>query len=258
MPEKYIIIQSVARAAALLEHVAGSGKNTGITAIAAHVGLHKSTCFGLLNTLQHLGYVVQDKETGRYSLGIKTFQLGQAYTANLDIRKLAQPQLAALAEKSCETVRLVLREGLHVVYIDKIEAPHAVSISSRIGQRARLHCTGVGKVILAHMAPEDQKHALEGALEPSTKYTITDKETLFDHLNIVRQQGFGFADQEAEIGMRCLAAPIFDSEGNVPAAISISGPAARLTEEWIQVLLPCLRESVADISRRLGYMPLPE
>ncbi len=253
MPPKYIIIQSLCRAMGILEHVAGAGKNTGITAIAEHVGLHKSTCFGLLHTLQHLGYVVQDKETGRYSLGIKAFQLGQAYTDNLDLRRLAQPHLAELAELSRETVHLVIREGLHAVYIDKIEAPHAMTISSQVGQRARMHCTGVGKALLAYMTPEEQDKALEGGLQGYTPHTITDMAALRERLRQIRREGVSLDEQEIEIGLCCLAAPIFDAKGAAVAAISISGPVTRLSQERIQELRPGLQRAVAEISRRLGH-----
>ena len=253
MSTKYIVIQSLARASAILDHIADAGKNTGIKAIAEHIGLHKSTCFGLLQALQHLGYVAHDKETGRYSLGIKVFQLGQAYTSCLDIRKLAQPQMTALAQQSRETVHLVIREGLHVVYIDKIEALHAMTPSSRVGQRASLHCTSVGKAILAHMTEAEQERALEGVLTRYTEHTITDKDALLEHLQTIRHEGICFNDQETEIGLCAFAAPIFDAKGDAVAAIGVSGSVTRLNRKYIQELLPCLQHAVAEVSRQLGY-----
>lgn len=253
MGTKYVTIQSLARAMALLEHLAGEGKNTGITAIASHVGLHKSTCFGLLHTLQELGYVVQDKETGRYNLGIKVFQLGQAYTANLDLRSLAWPYLTELAETSLETVHLVIREGKHAVYIDKIEGPHAMTIASQVGQRARLHCTGVGKAILAHMTPEEQEVVLSQPLESYTEHTLTDKIKLTAHLQDIRDAGFSMDDEEIELGLCCIAAPIFDASGTVTAAMSISGPKTRLTPKRLESLSETLLASSKAVSRRLGH-----
>ncbi|CAK7022175.1 MAG: HTH-type transcriptional repressor AllR [Desulfovibrio sp.] len=238
---------------ALLEHLATEGRNTGITAIAAHVGLHKSTCFGLLHTLQELGYVVQDKETGRYNLGVKVFQLGQAYTANLDLRSIAWPYLSDLAEKSLETVHLVIREGKHAVYIDKIEGPHAMTISSQVGQRARLHCTGVGKVILAHLPSEEQDAVLSQPLEQYTEHTLTDKIKLTAHLQDIRDSGLSMDDEEIELGLCCIAAPIFDASATVTAAMSISGPKTRLTPKRLDALSVTLRDAAKAVSRRLGY-----
>ncbi|MDR1659360.1 MAG: IclR family transcriptional regulator [Desulfovibrio sp.] len=238
---------------ALIEHLSCEGNNTGITAIAAHVGLHKSTCFGILHTLQELGYVLQNKETGRYSLGTKVFTLGQAYLANLDIRGLAAPQLAALSAESLETVHLVIRERLHAVYLDKIEAPHAITISSQVGQRARMHCTGVGKVILAHFTPEEQLVVLEQPLEKYTEYTLTDRKALALHLAEIKEKGLSIDNEEIEIGLCCIAAPIFASTGTVTAAISISGPKTRLTEDRFEALSRSLRKATDAISRSLGY-----
>lgn len=253
MSPKYITIQSLARAMALLEHLAGEGKSTGITAIANHVGLHKSTCFGLLHTLQELGYVVQNKETGRYNLGIKVFELGSAYIGNLDLRGLAGPHLEDLAAHSLETVHLVIREGLHAVYLDKIEGPHAMTISSQVGKRARLHCTGVGKVILAHMDEQTQAEILSKPLERLTEYTFTDRKALAQHLKAIKENGMGIDDEEIELGLCCIAAPIFDSSGNVIAAISISGPKTRLTEDRLETLSENLQQSTRAISRQMGF-----
>jgi DNA-binding IclR family transcriptional regulator len=252
---KYITIQSVARAMSILEHLAYAKGDTGITAIAKAVSLHKSTCFGLLHTLQSLGYVTQDKEKGGYSLAVKVFELGQRYMTNLDLRYLAQPHLIALSEESRETVHLVLREGLHVVYIDKIEGPHAMSIVSQVGQRARLHCTGVGKAILAFMTQAEQDAALPETLESLTEHTITDKQKLFAHLADIRNAGLSMDNQEIELGLRCIAAPVFNANGVPAAAISISAPTTRLTEKRTQTLSSSLKNAARDISLKLGCSP---
>lgn len=252
MGSKYITIQSVSRAVSILEHLAYTGNDTGITAISGAVGLHKSTCFGLLHTLQELGCVTQDKETGKYSLGTKVLELGQRYMDNLDLRRIAQPYLSALSDESLETVHLVLKEGLHAVYIDKIEGPHAMTISSRVGRRARLYCSGVGKAILAHMPPEDIEAALPDTLAPLTEHTITDKAKLLEHLAGIRQKALSIDNQEIELGLMCLAAPIFNAECAPAAAISISGPTTRLTGARVNALSKSLQAAARTISRKLG------
>ncbi|MDR2745486.1 MAG: IclR family transcriptional regulator [Desulfovibrio sp.] len=252
MGSKYITIQSVSRAMAIMEHLAYTGNDTGITSIANEVALHKSTCFGLLHTLRELGYVFQDEKTGHYSLGIKVFELGQRYMANLDLRRVAQPHLVALSEESLETVHLVFREGLHAVYIDKINGPHAMTISSQVGQRARLYCTGVGKAILANMSPKEIEAALPNVLEPMTKYTITDKKKLVRHLQEIKESALSVDNQEIELGLMCIAAPIFNADCAVAAAISVSAPTTRLSEERVKTLSNSLKEAAKSISRKLG------
>ena len=249
---KYITIQSVARAVAIMEFIAHQD-GEGITAISEAVGLHKSTCFGLLHTLQELGMVQRNAKTGGFSLGLKTFMLGQAYTDNLDIRRLARPYLRSLADEALETVHLVIREGMHAVYIDKIESPHAMAIISQVGRRAKLHCTGVGKVILAHMAAWEQEEILARPLEKFTEYTLTEPDALRAELADIRKNGVGFDRQEIEIGLCCLAAPVFDAPGNCMAAVSISGPTTRLTKSRVNELKPSLLQAVGEISRLQGF-----
>lgn len=245
MPKKYITIQSLARALAILEYIAHEGNAEGVTAISKAVGLHKSTCFGLMHTLQELGLVQRNPKTGGFSLGLKTFMLGQAYTYNLDIRRLAQPYLNSLAQAALETIHLD---------IDKIESPHAMAIVSQVGRRARLHCTGVGKVIMAYMTPAEQNEVLARPLDRLTAHTITEPEALRAELAEIRKSGLGFDRQEIEIGLCCLAAPVFDASGKCVASISISGPTTRLTKARINELTPQLLQATADISRLQGYV----
>lgn len=254
--DKYIIIQSVTRAMKILEHLASAGVGQGVTAVAEAVGLNKSTCFGLIHTLQVLGYIVQDKKTGCYGLGMKNYQLGQAYSEQLDLRRLAQPHLQELSKLALETVHLAIREGLHAVYIDKIEGPHAMRISSQLGQRVKMHCAGVGKAILAHYSDEELGQAMGKELAAYTSNTITDLDALRKALADIKRKGLAMDNQEVELGLCCLAAPILDISGTAIAAISISGPTTRLNKKRIQELTPHLKNAVADISRQLGYMSL--
>lgn len=255
MDTKYNFIQSVGRAFAILEQFSEAERTLGVTTIANRVGLHKSTCFGLLHTLQRLGYIQQDSDNGQYSLGLKAFELGQAYIGGQDLRTVAKPFLLQIVEKTQETVHLVIAEGRRAVYIDKVEALHAMTISSRIGQEALLHCTGVGKALLAYMSDEDVNRTIAEGLRRFTDQTITDRQQLLDHLERIREAGYSIDDQEREIGLRCVAAPIFNSRRQVIAAISVSGPSSRITREKIAELSQMLKQATQEISRRLGYRP---
>lgn len=253
MDTKYNFIQSLGRGFAILEQFSRDERALGVTAIANRVGLHKSTCFGLLHTLQQLGYIQQDVDTGQYSLGLKTFELGQAYSDGLDLRYITRPFLLQILEKTHETVHLVVAEGRRAVYIDKVESPHAMTISSRIGQEAQLHCTGVGKVLMAYMDGGDCEEVVSKGLERFTEHTITDGHQLVDHLRKIRECGFGIDDQEREIGLRCVAAPIFNARKQAIAAISISGPSSRITREKQSALSQVIKQATQEISRKLGY-----
>jgi DNA-binding IclR family transcriptional regulator len=253
MPPKYNLIQSLQRALSLLEHLANNGRNTGITSIAGHVGLHKSTCFGLLYTLQQLGCVVQDFQ-GRYSLGYKVYELGNAYLQDKDIRRVSAPYLYELMKLSSETVHLVVREGLNAVYIDKLEGPHAMSIVSKIGGQTAMYCSGVGKSILAFMGPAEQEEIMKRPMSALTPNTITTRKDLRACIKTIRKDGYSRDNEEVEIGLCCVAAPIFGVEGKVMGGISISGPAIRLTEERQQMLIPHLLGATMAISKQLGHI----
>jgi len=252
MSKKYNLIQSVARAFSILEQFAQEERELGVTAIAGRVGLHKSTCFGLLYTLQTLGYIQQNPENGKYSLGLKAFELGQSYIEGQDLRQLAKPHLRRLMEQTQETVHLVVLEGLRAVYIDKVEGPHAMTISSRIGQQAKLHCTGVGKALLAHMPEKELDTVVSRGLERFTEHTITEEARLREHLADIRRQGYSIDAEEIEIGLCCVAAPVFNARNQAIAAVSISGPSARLENKRKLHLSTLVRETAQEISRQLG------
>lgn len=255
METKYNFIQSLGRAFSILEQFSKDERALGLTTIAKRVGLHRSTCFGLLHTLQELGYVQHDPESGQYSLGLKAFELGQAYIDGMDLRNVSHPFLLRIVEKTQETTHLVVSEGNRAIYIDKVEAPHGMTISSRIGQEAILHGTAVGKILLAYMPDEDSEKVLSAGLPRYTQQTITDPDQMRQHLQWIRQYGFAVDDQEREIGLRCVAAPIFNARKQVIGAISISGTSPRVTRERLDEFSQTLKQSALEISRLLGYRP---
>lgn len=250
------LIQSLGRAFSILELFAVDNTPLGVKVISERVGLHKSTCFGLINTLEHLGYLLQDKSSGKYSLGLKTLVLGQAYLKSQDIRRVAAPAMDSLISLAQEyTIHLVVKEKGHVVYIDKYEGPQAmVIVASNIGQRAVLHCTGVGKAVLAFMGAEEQRRILAKPLQPFTPHTLTDSVQLEERLREIRNRGFSLDDQERALGLRCVAAPFFDKDGVVLGAISISGPSLYLSRERLFELSEPVKAAAGAISRAYGYI----
>ncbi|HHV58124.1 MAG TPA: IclR family transcriptional regulator [Firmicutes bacterium] len=249
------LVQSVNRALAILEALQAAGEGLGVTEIGTRVGLHKSTVYRLLATLARHGYVEQDPATERYSLGLKLVELGTAVLERLELRDLARPYLKRLMEASQEVAHLVVLQDGEVVYIDKVECPGPVKMYSQLGRRAPAHATAVGKVLLAFLPKAQVDAILARGLPRLTPHTITDPERLRRELRLIRERGYALDNEENELGIRCVAGPIFNHTGQVVAAFSISGLALRLLPAKLEELGGLVRETSREISARLGYQP---
>jgi DNA-binding IclR family transcriptional regulator len=191
-------------------------------------------------------------------LGLKLVELGQLLLSQLDLRKEAEPFLRDLAERIRETVHLVFLDRDEIVYIDKVETdqnPSGLRMASRVGLRNPAHSCAVGKVLLADLPEEGLNNFIKGkGLPKRTENTITNPTPLKEHLNLVRAQGYAIDDEENEKGIRCVAAPIRNEVGRAVAAVSISGPAFRITKKVIQESLKKeVMETALKISQRLGF-----
>lgn len=253
--EKGRMIQSVARAVSILEHLAAHRSGDGLTSISRGVQLSKSTTHSLISTMEQLGYVQQDQTTGRYSLGLKLFELGQAMHASMDLRTIAMPYLHALAKKYEETVHLAVLSKGEVVYIDKVDSPRSIRITSQIGGRNPAHCTGVGKILLAGLPEAEIGKAIGGRkLQKFTPNTIADLDKLRLHLEKVRADGYAQDEEEIELGLSCVAAPIKNHRGAVIAAISLSGPTGRMANNGTRAeLIADVTDTAKMISTQFGY-----
>jgi DNA-binding IclR family transcriptional regulator len=248
-------IQSLARAASIMEHLTTRKGGDGLSNISRELGLSKSTIHSLITTLEKLGYVYQDQVSGKYALGLKLFELGQVVHANMDLRTIAMPHLRSLAEKYQETAHLAVLSKGEVVYIDKVDSPRSIRIISQVGGRNPAHCTGVGKVLLAGLQGEEQVRMISGKLRRFTPNTITDPDKLELHLEQVRLNGYAQDQEEIEIGLSCVAAPIKNHRGAVIAAISVSGPTNRIATGSINNLTADVVDTARLISGQLGYKP---
>ncbi|SHF54892.1 transcriptional regulator, IclR family [Desulforamulus putei DSM 12395] len=255
MKKKTNIIQSVDRAISILEVLEKSLEPLGVTEISNRLDLHKSTTFGLLNTLESKGLVYQEPENGKYKLGLRLLQLGEQVHQRMNLRQQAHPFLKRLVDEFKETVHLVLKVEDDYVYIDKVDGPQAIRMYSQIGKRALMHCTGVGKSILAFL-PEDERERILAKLELKsfTPSTITNIDKLRIHLKEIKKQGYSIDDEEIEMGLRCVAAPVLNHRGEAIAAISIAGPSTRMTYERIQELIQPIKETALSISKSIGYL----
>src|SRR3954462_1236114 len=248
------LIQSIERAADILELFLTSHPEQSIKEISDKLNLSKSTVHGIIKTLEHRGYLEQNSDNLKYRLGIKLFELGNYVGKNLDIGRVARPIIKDLVEELNETVHLVTLQRDELIYIEKVEGPSALTIYSHIGKRAPFHCTGVGKVILAQLSEKEVDRILSSvSLEAFTEFTMTNIEEIKSILPTIREQGYAFDDEEIELGLKCIAAPIFNHQGNVIASISCAAPKMRLDEERLPKVIEGIKRVSAEISRQLGY-----
>ncbi len=252
------LVQTIERVSSILDMLAQSVQGISIRELSSAIGLPKGTTHRLLSSLSYFGYVRQDPKTRNYFLGLKFVELGQTLLGQLDLRKEAEPFLRDLAERTNETIHLVILDRNEIVYIDKVETdrnPSGLKMASRIGLRNPAHSSAVGKMILANFSEEELRSFFkEKTLVRRTENTITDPILLREHLKTVRKQGYAIDDEENEKGIRCVASPIYNEIGKTVAAISITAPAFRVTKKVIQDTLKReVTETALRISERLGY-----
>ncbi len=257
-PKPINLVQTIERASSILDILGQSSQGISIRELSAKLKLPKGTTHRLLSSLSYFGFVRQDPKTRDYFLGFKLVDLGQLLLSQLDLRKEAEPFLRDLAERTKETVHLVFLDRNEIVYIDKLETdqnPSGLRMASRVGLRNPAHSCAVGKVLLADLREEALNNIIkEKGLPKRTENTIANPTQLKEHLNIVRAQGYAVDDEENEKGIRCVAAALRNEVGRAVAAISISGPAFRITKKVIQESLKReVMETALKISRRLGF-----
>ncbi len=247
-------VQSLERAFDLLEALAAGGE-LGVTDLANRTGLVPSTAHRLLHTLTKRGYVTQSPETGRYLLGYKVVEVASGLEHRRErLRAVARPHLEGIQRATGETVNLVVLEADRVVYIDQVEGSRNVRMFTTVGTSVRAHTTGSGKAIMA-FGPPDAPATLDGdrELDRLTKRTLTTLAALEDDFKRIRRRGYALDNEEHEEGVGCVAVAVFDHTGRPTAAISVSGPSARILGSNASALGSLLVEHAAQVSGALGY-----
>jgi DNA-binding IclR family transcriptional regulator len=244
--------QSVDRAVKALMFVADRPRTVG--EVAEQLSVHSTTALRILHTL-HSWRLLDRRPNGTYRLGAAILELGQQALESLDIRDIVAPFMQDLHRATGETVHLAILENGHVVYIDKIESQHPVRMYSRIGLMAPLHCTGVSKAILAHLPGPERDRLIETAeFTKYTPHTLVSPKALLADLDLTRTRGYAVDDEEHEIGIRCVAAPILHADGKVAASLSVSTPGMRVSREqlmtFVEPLLKAAEGSAAELGRR--------
>ena len=248
-------LSSVANSIRLTKAFSENEYEMGISALAIRLGLAKSTVHRLATTLVEYDILEQNRETGKYRLGLALFELGTLVRRKMDTASESRAQMYSLAEMTGETIQLAVLDHQSVLYIRILESRQAVRMSTIAGSRAPAHCTSVGKILLAHQSPEVVQEIIDNGLKRYTVNTITDPAMLAEELVGIRAKGFALDDEEIEVGLRCVAGPIRNHSGRVIAAISVAAPVQRMTKKNVQTTIPTVVAAADAISRRLGYLP---
>lgn len=250
------LVQTIERVSLILDILGQHTQGISVRELSSKVELPKGTTHRLLSSLAYFDFVRQDELTKNYHLGFKLVELGNLLINQLDFRTDAKPFMIELAEKTGETIHLVTLDQNEALYIEKVALNQTgLQMMSRVGLRIPVHCSSVGKILAAHLTEDELDRIVRAkGLPRRTQNSINDISRFKEHLQDVRAKGYAIDDEENEKGIRCVAAPIRSENGEVIAAISISGPSIRLTIKAIQ---DSLKDHVCDaalnISKKLGF-----
>lgn len=247
--------QSAEKMLVMLEYLAEQREPIRLLDISKDLGVNVSTALRFLTALINKGYVTQEEGTSRYYLTYKICALANRISVHMDIRSIAKPYMEQLSQLFGESVCLAIEENRKVVYIEVVEGSgQMLRTMQRIGNVAPMHCTGIGKLLLLNYSDADLDQLIEKeGLERCTEYTLTSKPRLVEELDRIRRQGVAYDNEECELGARCVAGPVYDSNGKVIAGVSVTGPIDRLTDEFIAARLGEFERILAEVSSKMGY-----
>lgn len=241
-------IGSVIKAMDVIDFIAHSKKEVGVTEISEGLNYGSSGTYHILNTLKQCNILVQNEETKKYGLGLKLWKIGMLAYGKNHISNILRPYLKKLKEETGETANLTVLDNNNIVYIAQEESDKLVKMFTTTGAIAPIHCTAAGKVLLAYMDEEEREDTINSIkLDKFTDKTIVTKEDLLEEIEEIKSRGCGFDSEEREIGVSCIAAPIFDLHDETLGCITISGPTGRFTKEnkenWTKIILDISNEA---------------
>ncbi|MCR9257131.1 MAG: helix-turn-helix domain-containing protein [Alphaproteobacteria bacterium] len=247
-------VQSLDRALALVDAVSQSDGGATLSVLAARTGLAPSTAHRLLRTLEMRRFVQHDIDSGIWTVGVGAFTAGTAFLQTRDVVATARPFMRTLMEASGESVNLGVQDGAEVVFLAQVECREVMRVLARPGGRAPIHCSGMGKALLGAITDEAERERIlaQAPLHRYTNKTRAEVDSLVADARQVQLEGYAFDDEEYAPGLRCVAAPIFDEHGEPVAAISLSGPSARLTDGRLPVLGAQVRNAALEVTRAMG------
>ena len=248
-------VRAIERAFQILDSFDDAHPTRGISEIALAVGLHKATTHRIVTTLNNHGYLERVPGTQEYRLGMQLADLGFRIIRRLDLRREALPFMAQVAQQCEETCDLSVYDRGEVLVVEVIRSRHGHTLATAVGQHLPIHATANGKLFLATLPLTESDALLSRPLIAYTKKTVTAPELLRTQLEVIRRQGYGFDDEEFEVGVRAAAAPIRDSDGKVVAVLGMPGPSGRIPLERLPEIADVLMETANLISRRIGWRP---
>ncbi len=245
--------QSLTRALTLLERLAESSDGMNLSDLSQQLGMPPATVHRLLSTFEELDFVEHDVEAGLWFVGLKAFTVGNAFLSRRDFVARARPYMQTLVEECGEVVNLGGIDNGEVVFISQVESREMMRMIVKLGSRSPIHASGVGKAILANQSEQDVSQILQlRGLPRITDQTIDNPGDFREALDVIRQQGYALDDEEHAVGLRCVAATIFDEYATALAAISLSGPKARIDDRRLPELGAAVRDTAQRITAAIG------
>lgn len=250
-------VQTLDRTFDIIELLATSPNGMGVTEIGRKLGLHKSTVYRLIKALVQRGYLEKDQSTGAYRIGLKFVEISSLHIQQIELKTEAIPFMRHLSELTGQVTHLAIMDETEVVYIEKIDVIQSLRMYSQIGKRIPVYCSALGKVLLSGQNSDYQKRIMKKIkYTQQTKNTIREESQFINELEKTKQRGWAVDNEEHELGIRCIAAPIKDFTGKVIAALSITGSKNTIAPEKDQYYSELVVEAADNISRRLGFFKL--
>lgn len=245
-------VQAVERAVAIIRLLSKDVRAT-LKTVCADTGLPVSTAHRILETLRAHGIVDFNDRNKTWSIGVETFRVGQGYVQRVGVIDVARGVMHELTDATGETSSIAVFDAWTLVHVSQVEAKAPIRAFIPPGTRSYLHASGIGKAVLAYLSrPVVREHMINGALQRYTAQTLVTIDDLLRDLDRTRDRGWAFDDEERYLGMRCIAAPIFNAFGEVVAGVSISGPTSRLTDARIEALAPVVVDAARTMTGRSG------
>lgn len=251
---------SVDKTFAILEHFTVENGEWSITELAKELDSNKSTVYRFLSDMKKRGIMYQNPDSGKYGLGLKLFELGNRVQIKSAFIDKTNPELVKVAQNITETVHIGVIKNKQVYYIDKVESPLGLKISTTIGTYKPLHATGLGKILMAYSHQNYEElishKILEEELTSYTINTITNHQKLFKELRKIKKQGYALDNEELELGLICLAVPIFNQRNEVVASLSVDGPSSRFKIKKLEGYLKIMNAGATEIQKKIGDIEL--
>jgi len=247
------IVQSVDRALDILEVLGKSEQGVRVKDLCDTLDMNKSTISRMLNTLAQRGYV-EKMPNDAFRIGMRIVELSSVHLNSLQLKTEALPFMEDLKNRTGLIIHLGIMEDMEVVYLEKLSAYNNLRMYSQIGRRVYAHCTGLGKSMMAFMSEAEVRKILDTKGMPAvTEKTTTDEKKLFQKLDMIRKKGYALDEEENELGVRCVAAPVFDYRGNVIAAVSATGFIDSFPLDRVDTVAADVTDCTGKISKAMGY-----